>query len=387
MASLRSLPRADVAVAVVLAAYGVVEAIVLEAPAGWFVAALVATVALAWRRRFPVPVIAIVLAVIVLPGALGFHPVDTVLPLPLMIVAAYTAGREATSGRQALLGAVAIALVLATGLGLPSTSGENSGAADLVALIVLVGGAASAGHLMRVRERENRRLEALTAQLAEERDLRARAAVAEERARVARELHDVVAHSVSLIAVQAGAAEGLVGRDEERAREALRAVQESARAALGEMRRLLAILRTDGDDPGLAPQPGLASVGDLVDQARSGGLPVELHEEGVRADVPAGLDLAAYRIVQEALTNVRKHAGAVATDVRVSYEPNAVVVTVANSAADATAPPDGANGDGSGHGIAGMRERARLYGGRLDVERRHGRFIVQARLPLTEAAE
>jgi signal transduction histidine kinase len=384
MTTLRSLPRADVAIAIVLAAYAVVEAIVVAAPAAWFVAALVATAALPWRRRFPAAVIAIVVGAIVLPGAFGVDHVDTVLPLPLIIVAAFTAGREAPSGRRALLGALAIGAVIGAGLGLTDATAENSQGEDLVALLVLVGGAAGVGHVMRVRNAENRRLASLTAQLAAERDLRARAAVSEERARVARELHDIVAHSVSLIAVQAGAAEQLMGRDEARARESLRAVQETARGALGEMRRLLAILRTDGDAPGLAPQPGLSSLPELVEQARSGGLPVVFTEQGARSEVPAGMDLSAFRIVQEALTNVRKHAGRAATEVVVRYEPDSVVVEVAND--DAGAALNG-KGDASGHGIPGMRERARLYGGTLEIGRRDGRYVVQARLPLAGPAE
>ena len=384
MATVRSLPRADVAIALVLAAYAVVEALVVDAPVAWLVAAAAASLALAWRRRFPVPVIALVLVVIVLPGLLGAELVETVLPLPLIIVAAFTAGREAPTGRRAAAGAVAIVVVLATGLGVTAATAQNSSGEDLVARVVLGGGAAGVGHLMRVREAENRRLEALTAQLAAERDLRARAAVVEERARLARELHDIVAHSVSLIAVQAGAAENLMGRDDARARQSLQAVQDTARGALGEMRRMLTILRTDDESPDLAPQPGLSTVPELVEQARSGGLPIELREEGERPHMPAGVDLAAFRVVQEALTNVRKHAGAAPTDVLVRYDPVEVIVEVANDDDDRESPRKVA---APGHGIAGMRERARLYGGTLDAGRRDGRFVVRARLPLAEEAE
>jgi signal transduction histidine kinase len=270
---------------------------------------------------------------------------------------------------------VAIVAVMAFGLGLTNDNVENSKASDLVALIVLVGGATGVGHLMRVRQAENRRLHDLTEQLAAERDLRARTAVAEERARVARELHDIVAHSVSLIAVQAGAAENLIGRDEARARQSLQAVQDAARGALGEMRRLLSVLRAEDGDPGLEPQPGLGDVRALVDQVRDGGLPVDLVEDEARPDVPAGVDLSAYRIVQEALTNVRKHAGAVPTSVVVSYPPGEVVVEVAND-------DKPASGNANGQGILGMRERARLYGGTLDVVRDEGRHVVRARLPI-----
>ena len=381
MTKVRSLPRADVALALALSAYALAEAIVLSAPVGWLVGAPIAVLSVAWRRRVPALVIGVLLGLILVPDALRADSLDSVLPLPLIIVAAYTAGREASSGREAVVGAVAIVAVMALGLGLTGSDDiENSKPEDLVALIVLVAGAAGVGHLMRVRQAENRRLHDLTEQLAAERDLKARAAVAEERARVARELHDVVAHSVSLIAVQAGAAENLMGRDEARARQSLQAVQDAARGALSEMRRLLTVLRSEDGEAGLAPQPGIDDLSALVDQVSAGGLPVTLREQGPRPAVPAGVDLSAYRIVQEALTNVRKHAGPVATDVVIEYPPGAVVVEVANDAA-ATAP----NGDG--HGIPGMRERARLYGGTLDVEREGGRHVVRARLPIAGLAE
>lgn len=163
-------------------------------------------------------VIGFVLGLMFLPG---YDPIGSVLPLPLIIVSACTAGREAGSGRAALLGALGVGAIVALGQEF-APPGDNSTAEDYVALLVIVGGAAAAGHVMRVRGEENRRLEALTVQLAAEHDLRARAAVVEERARVARELHDIVAHSVSLIAVQAGAAEKLMGRDEARARHSCR---------------------------------------------------------------------------------------------------------------------------------------------------------------------
>lgn len=237
---------------------------------------------------------------------------------------------------------------------------------------------------MRLRQAENRELGELADRLAAERDLRARVAVVEERARVARELHDIVAHSLSLIAVQAGAAAELMGRDEARARSWMTAVQRTAGEALAEMRRLLSVLRADGDEPELAPQPGLAAVAQLVARARDSGLPVALREDGARPEVLAGVDLSAFRIVQEALTNVRKHAGAVPTEVVVRYAPDAVVLEVSN--ADGQTPDGAANGS-PGHGIVGMRERTRLYGGTLDVRRRDGRYVVHARLPLTAPGE
>ena len=378
----RLLPRVDVAIALVLAAYGIAEAALGAASAAWFAVVLAATLPLAWRRRHPVAVIAWTLAVVLVPTTLGVELTDSVLPLPLMVVIAYTGGREADSGRAAAVAGVAIiATIVAAGLAAGAVA-ENSTAGDVVALLVIVGGAVLAGHLMRVRHGENVRLQRLTAELAAERDARATAAVAEERARVARELHDIVAHSVSLIAVQAAAADELLGRDEARARASLRAVQDTARGALTEMRRLLSILRAD-DDPGLAPPPGLSAVGELIEQVRAGGLPVALHEQGPRAALPAGLDLSAYRIVQEALTNVLKHAAGAPTDVLVQYGDTELLLEVASD----NGTTAGARGDGNGHGLAGMRERARIYGGTLEAGREGSRFVVRARLPIAAASE
>ncbi|MBW3653833.1 MAG: sensor histidine kinase [Actinobacteria bacterium] len=382
MPNVRSPSRADLALAGVLAAYALVEGLVIDAPAAWLVGAPLAMLPFAWRRAYPFAVVALVLVLVLLLGTATRHASDSVLPLPVIIACAYTAGRETASGRLALLGAAAIAAWMAIGLGFGTSPAENSGAEDLVALLVLISGAAGAGYVIRLRQAENAKLQSLTAELASQRDARARAAVAEERARVARELHDVVAHSVSLISVQAGAAEELMGRDDARAREALHAVQETARGALGEMRRLLTVLRTDDGAPELTPQPGLAAVTELVAQARGGGLPVELREEGSRGAVPAGIDLSAFRILQEALTNVRKHAGAAPTEVLVRYAPDAVEVEVSNVDPPAATTP---NGDDGGYGIAGMSERARICGGTLDAGRRDGRFVVHARLPLSGA--
>jgi len=378
MAAVRSLPRTDVALAAVLAAYALVEGLLIGAPAAWIAGAPLAVLALAWRRLYPLASVAAVLVVVALLGALaGLEEPGSVLPLPVIVISAYTAGREARDGRVALAAAAAIVAWGMIGL----RFGDNSHFADIVALLVLVGGSAGLGHAMRVRQGENAKLQSLAAQLAAERELVARAAVAEERGRVARELHDVVAHSVSLIAVQAGAAEELLGRDDARARDALRAVQETAREALAEMRRLLSLLRAGDDSPGLAPPPGLGAVAELVDHARRGGLPVQLREEGARGQVPTVIDLSAFRIVQEALTNVRKHASGSPTEVLVRYCSNEVVVEVSNADDGATA------GDQRGYGIVGMSERARICGGTFDVDRRDGRYVVCARLPLEQAAQ
>ena len=369
--------RVDVAVAVGLAAYGTVEAAVARASPLWFAGILAAALPLAWRRRYPVEVIAWTLGMMLASGAYPGEAPDTVLPLPLLIVVGYTAGREAATPRLGALAALAIAATATVPYAFGSEAEENTVVEDIVAVVVLVGGSAGAGHLLRIRRRETAHLQALTAQLAAEQESRAHAAVAEERVRMARELHDIVAHGVSLIAVQAAAAEDLLDRDPDRARASLSAVQATARDALSEMRRLLSVLRADDAVPGLAPQPGLASAGELVRQAREAGLDVHLREEGEPVALAAGLDLSAYRILQEALTNARKHAGASPTEVLVRHGTRELTLEVVNELRDARP----ANGDADGHGLAGMRERARIYGGTLEAGPDGDRYVVRARLP------
>jgi signal transduction histidine kinase len=208
-----------------------------------------------------------------------------------------------------------------------------------------------------------------------ERDLVAREAVVEERARIARELHDVIAHNVSMMVVQAGAERRVVG--ESSTREVLETVEQIGRGALTEMRRLVGMLRSDGDDP-LQPQPGLEDLPTLVTQVREAGLPVELRVEGERRALPAGVELSAYRIVQEALTNALKHAGDARAEVHVRYGADSLELEIVDDgAATAEDAPTG------GHGLVGMRERVALYGGRIDAGRRaNGGFGVRVLLPV-----
>ena len=212
-------------------------------------------------------------------------------------------------------------------------------------------------------------------QLAErERDVAAREAVVEERARIARELHDAVAHNVSMIVVQAGAERRVV---EGPTREVLVTIEQIGRSALTEMRRLVGMLRADAAEP-LAPQPGLADLQMLVTQVREAGLPVELRVEGEPRELPVGIELSAYRIVQEALTNALKHAGEARASVRVHYGPDSLELEIVDDGAGAPAPETG-----GGHGLVGMRERVALYGGRLDAgERPSGGFAIRVLLPI-----
>jgi signal transduction histidine kinase len=210
-----------------------------------------------------------------------------------------------------------------------------------------------------------------------EREERARLAVADERARIARELHDVVGHSVSVMTVQASAARRLLRPHQEREREALAVVEQTGREALAEMRRMVGVLRRPEEAPALAPQPSLEYVDKLVDHAREAGLTVELRIEGTPAQLPAGVDLTAYRLVQEGLTNALKHANAHRAEVLVRYGDGHVELMVSDDGRG-----DGA-GDGGGHGLVGMRERVSVYGGELEAGPRvGGGYRLSARLPI-----
>jgi signal transduction histidine kinase len=210
-----------------------------------------------------------------------------------------------------------------------------------------------------------------------DREERALAAVAEERARIARELHDVVGHSVSVMTVQASGVRRLLRPEQEREREALLIVERTGREALAEMRRMVGVLRRPEEAPALAPQPSLEHLERLVEQAREAGLPVELRVEGQAVELPAGVDLTAYRLVQEGLTNALKHARATRAEVLVNYGDGQIEVTVSDDGQGV------GNGDGGGHGLVGMRERVLVYGGELDAgPQPGGGYRLRASLPL-----
>jgi signal transduction histidine kinase len=213
-----------------------------------------------------------------------------------------------------------------------------------------------------------------------EREERARSAVTEERARIARELHDVVGHSVSVMTVQASAVRRLLRPEQQREREALLIVEQTGREALAEMRRMVGVLRRPEEAPALAPQPSLEHLGKLIEQAREAGLPVDLRVEGEPLPLPAGVDLTAYRLVQEGLTNALKHARAERAQVLVRYSDGDIEVTVSDDGQGA------GSGDGGGHGLVGMRERVAVYGGELEAgPRPEGGYRLRARLPLAPA--
>jgi signal transduction histidine kinase len=323
-----------------------------------------AAAALYWRRRAPLAVLAVALAAWVAMFASDYtHGWAT-------IIALYSVGRYAANAWWGAAGAgVATAVINIDGL-----RGPEPWWVYVVFGSLFMFGPWYVGRRLRLRQER-------AAQLVRERAAEARRIVAEERTRIARELHDVVAHRVSLMTVQAGGAKAVAGEDPAAALQAMGAVEEAGRQALDELRHLLGVLRPESDKvDGLGPQPGLGDLPRLIEQIRRAGVDVALTVDGLPAGLPARLDLFAYRIVQEALTNVLKHAGPGArTEVRLRTDRSGLVIEVLNDGGGAIADDVSAPG---GHGIIGMRERALLLGGRLDAgPRAGGGFQVIAHLP------
>jgi signal transduction histidine kinase len=253
---------------------------------------------------------------------------------------------------------------------------------ELVFIPVLFGIGWLVGFALRERAQQTEAAETRAREAEREREVAARLAVAEERARIARELHDIVAHSVSVMVLQVGAVRhrlpGALGQD----RSALSDVERVGRTALAEMRRLLGAMRTDGDDLELTPQPGLGRLEPLLEEIGRAGLPVQLHVEGEPFPLPRAIDLSAYRIVQEGLTNVLKHANADSADVVVRYAPDELRIDVRDDGrGDSTS-------DGLGHGLVGIRERVKLFGGEMSAGAANGGgFALSTRLPLGRAEQ
>jgi signal transduction histidine kinase len=298
--------------------------------------------------------------------------------LPGPVIALYTVAtrceRRAALAAGAATG-VALALPVAAARGVSST-----GFAAVMYAVFMV--AWVLGDNVRTRRAYLAEVEARAERLERDREERARRAVAAERARIARELHDVISHNVSVMVVQAAAGNDVFATRPERARDALGSIESIGREALVELRRLLGVVSPDDDADGarFAPQPGLARLPELLDQVRAGGLRVELTVQGEPRDVPAGVDLSAFRIVQEALTNTLKHARASRADVWLRYTDASLDVEVLDDGS-AAAPV------GQGRGIVGMRERAAMLGGELAAgPRPAGGFRVRARMPLGEPA-
>jgi signal transduction histidine kinase len=335
---------------------------------------LLVTLLLAVRRRTPAATLLTAAGALVVAALLVSHsqgiPVEVFLAV---LLAFYSVGAHCDDRRSALVGAAAVAAIAAADLARPGTfsaSGTRPGAWLAFAIAWFV------GRDLRRRRQRVVELEDRAARLEREREEQALLAVAEERGRIARELHDVIAHGVSVIVVQAQAGPHLIG-DPQRVVGVFRAIESSGRDALVELRRLLGILRSGDEQLAIGPQPGLGSLQSLVEQVRASGLPVELRIEGEPVHLPAGIDLSAYRIVQEALTNVVKHAGDAAAEVVIRYRERALELDVID---DGHGRP--ASRNGSGHGLIGMRERVVLYGGTLEVGTRDGGgYGVRVRLP------
>jgi len=344
--------------------------------ASWFAVPAVALVVLALlgRRRFPFAAPA---AVWLLGAALSF--VDgRLIPFPAGV---YLAGMAASfllgnlsDGRQARLGLA----VVVGGAGIVVSNDPNHGVADLISIPVLfailwVAGFALRERVVRAEAAEERALHA-----EREREATARIAAAEERTRIARELHDIVAHALSVMVLQVGAVRHKLPAELSEDTDALRGVERTGRAALAEMRRLVGAMREDGEQPGRAPQPGLGSLATLVEEVGRAGLPVQLEIDGDPLPLPPGIDISAYRIVQEGLTNALKHAHASRAQVAVHYGADELRIEVCDDGRGA------ADGDGHGHGLIGIRERVKLYGGEMAAGTGgDGGFILTTRLPLT----
>ncbi|MEV5323093.1 histidine kinase [Nonomuraea sp. NPDC052634] len=403
---------ADGALAVLLAAISLIALFVRAAAEHMprpgplaVILVLLGTLPLAWRRRHPLWINLGAGAVAAVYGAAPFP--DLVTPVaPGGVVALYTmvawCGRtvSAVVGVLAGVGVAVVALVPAT----------DSDLLDVAFAMLLLAGAWVLGDSARIRRAYTAELEARAELLARERDFEARRAVAAERARIARELHDVVTHHVGMMVVQAEAGPVLAERDPQAAERTFDTIAETGRQAMTEMRRLLGVLREESPqgEGALAPQPGLAQVPELVEQARRSGVPASLEMDGPAGPLPPGVELSAYRIVQEALTNVVKHAGGARVRVRVRHGERDLRIEVCDDGPGSGggdgldrhdcdgSDPSGqgadrhglsersADGNGSsGHGLVGMRERVQLFGGELTAGARpEGGFAVVARLPI-----
>ena len=335
-------------------------------------AVLLFTLPLAIRRRHPL----VLLGLQQLGGLLMF----AVPPYTVLFAALFGVYSVCVYARTPWIAVAWLAIgVVALQVGLPGTEIRLPAALlELMGgLAAIAGGIATRSHQARARMQDER-----AQQLSHEQQLVAEVAAARERTRIARELHDVVAHSVGVMVIQAGAAR-MVGGQLPQAQQALRAVEETGKAALDELRRLLGLLTAGEQEAELTPQPGLEQLDGLVERVRAAGLPVELHVNGRRRPLPAGLDLTAYRVLQEALTNALKHSARSATTVYVDFGEAELGLEVVDAGLPGGAPALVAAG---GHGLIGMRERVAVYGGNLEAgPQPDGGFAVRVRLPLEAA--
>lgn len=341
---------------------------------------LVVTLRVAWRRTAPLAVTAVAMAGVIAQAVLTREPpIGLLLAAPVLVlvytVAAYGSRRQAWTGLALTACATAVHDALDPRIRTPEDVADASYWWLVILMSWVVGRYVGSRRQARA---EAERLHRLTA----EREVAEQEAVTRERLRIAHELHDVVAHSVSVVALQAGAALELLDRSPDRAREPLLAIERTARHTLVEMGALVGILRSAGVEEPPTAQPGLADLPELVERVSAAGLPVRLAVEGIPAALPLGLELSAYRIVQEALTNALKHAGTPARAVvSVCHEPGELRLAICD---DGSGTGRSTGALGHGHGLVGMRERVTLYGGELEAGAGpHGGFRVRVRLPVT----
>lgn len=356
------------------------------------------TIPLAWRRRYPLQVFLVISAGMAVYELFAFGGVNVDFYGP--IVALYSV--IIYGPRKFAPWAPVMAFLIVVVMGLPSLRPDATAGwffAQAVNVSVLIGLVWFVADTVRQRREHANELAAKNRQLEQAQQELAHQAVADERVRIARELHDVVAHSMSVIAVQSGMGRMVIASQPDEAAGALANIEETSRSALHEMRRILSVLRSDDETEGsLAPAPTLPDVEQqLIAPMRAAGLEVDLETTGSRGAVPPGVDLSAYRIIQEALTNVIKHAGPARATVTIDYGPSAVTVEIVDDGRGAAAlTPVGAGSragssvdaagvaalHGGGNGLVGMRERAAVYGGQVDTgPRAGGGFCVRARLP------
>jgi signal transduction histidine kinase len=374
LTALKPRDRGDVLLAAVFTVISVAQVLIspiADPVAIGVVIALGSTLPLAWRRTYPAAAALAGTAIWIVPSD-GFVVLGYIAGFLLF----YSVGAHVASLR-AMLATTAAGLVLSVIGALTHTSTW----VDYINVVTVVLGPVAVGRFVRHQREQSARLRELTLHLERERERSAGLAVAEERARIARELHDVVAHGISVVAIQADAAEAALDSDPELARGPIGEIKRTARESLGEMRGLLGVLREADEGAERSPLPGLEQLPDLLERSRAGGLDVELRVEGDAQPLPQGVDLAAYRILQESLTNVRKHAGAAPTVVDLDWREDALELRVRDHGI-------AANGDGqAGHGLIGMRERARAHGGSFSSGPAvDGGYEVRAILPLKEPA-
>jgi signal transduction histidine kinase len=373
-------PLLDVVIAAVFVAMTLAEALFspkVGSPVVHVVVAGLAMLSLAWRRRAP-----LLVALVVVASNIVVNPTGDFTPLLSLVLVCFTVGAET----QPPWSYVGLAVVFVPFMVASVVEGFEP--SDLAAALVFLAGPWAVGVAVRGRVASAEEAVARAEQLERTRELEAARAAAEERTRIARELHDIVSHSISVVTIQTQAVRRRLGPEHAAEASDLAEVEATAREALAEMRRLFGVLRTEGDQPlALAPQPGLSELDRLVRQVASGELEVGLRTEGDPVPLSPGLDLAAYRIVQEGLTNALRHAHASRADVLVRYAPGCLDIVVEDDGRGlGSGAPDGAVRE-TGHGLVGIRERVALYGGTVElVPAPSGGVRLAVSLPLKETA-